>query len=265
MDKFFIDKEINVYRADQADRLLKDKNDIKYYDEKFQGIHKVDLDRWKDAQYYEKKTWMKDNLFKSDDRNDEHLIRFNFYKELREHFIEKSLNNFNFIELGCGPFTNTKLFLDKFQSFNFEKVSLLDPLAADYLNHPNCFYKNKKINGKEVDLYSVAIEQFETEEKYDVLLITNVLEHCYDIDIIFDKIFNLLKKDGILIFSDVFFKGSSAKYLAEKTYDAGHPLKLSETKMKFFLKKFEPIFSKNFERLYGQSWRNDKYFIGFKK
>ena len=27
MEKFFVDKEINVYRADQADRLLKEKND----------------------------------------------------------------------------------------------------------------------------------------------------------------------------------------------------------------------------------------------
>ena len=37
-----------------------------------------------------------------------------------------------------------------------------------------------------------------------------------------------------LIFSDVFYKGNSAKDISEMIYDAGHPLKLSEEKMLLF-------------------------------
>jgi SAM-dependent methyltransferase len=265
MDKLFIDKEINVYYSDRAEQLLKEKNDIKYYNEEFEGIHKVDLDRWEDAQFYEKKTWMKNNVLSSDDRNSDHLVRFNYYRELQEYFVEKSLNDFNLIELGCGPFTNVRLLLNKLKDFDFKKISLLDPLATEYLSHPNCFYKDKKIYGKEIGLYNIAIEQFKTEEKYDIVLITNVLEHCYDIDMIFDKILSLLNKDGILIFSDVYFTGLAAKEMAESIYDAGHPLRLSEKKMNLFLNNFIPLFSKDYQCLYEQSWRNDKYFIGVKK
>jgi SAM-dependent methyltransferase len=265
MNKLFIDKEINVFYSGEADKRLKEKNDLKYFDENFHGIHKVDIERWQEAQFYEKKTWMNKGIFISDDRNHDHLKRFNDYIELQNHFFKHKKNDFSIIELGCGPFTNIRLLLEKFKYFNFEKISLLDPLISEYLEHPNCFYKNKKVYEKEATIHCSSIEDFVTEEKYDLLLITNVLEHCYDIDKIFTKIIDLLKKDGILIFSDVFFKGVDALQLAEKIYDAGHPLKLSEDKMKIFLSNFEPLLDNEFKALYEQEWRNDKYFIGIKK
>ena len=257
IEKLFIDKEINVLQGSDAEIKIKEKNDSKYI--KNDSILKVDRERWLEAQYYERKTWMQLGLSLSDDRNYEHSERFDNYSKLKEN--NKSIKKV--IELGCGPFTN----LRTIYSFlpNIEEVHLLDPLLNDYLNHPNCFYKNRNFSGYKTITYSCPIEEFNNDGlKFDLVIMNNVLEHCYDLNIIFEKIYEMIDDNGIFIFSDVYFKKEDVLRMVHTIYDAGHPIKLSEDFMNTFLSRFETLYERDIEKLYDQDWRLDKYFIGRK-
>lgn len=255
MDKIYIDEEIRIVKGVNAEKLLEKNNDLEFFDSNENGIHKVSSNRWEIAQKYEKKTWMNNKLI-NDDRNLEHFERFNYLTDLDN----LSNKNKNIIELGCGPFTNIRLFN---HVLNPKNITLLDPLINEYLNHPNCTYKNNELNQVKVELVNSPIESFSFENKFDIVVIINVIEHCFDVDLIFNKILSLLNDDGILIFSDVYF--TNVKTIASCLYDAGHPIRLSEEKLDKFLYYFEPIYEKRFNGLYSQEWRNDLYFIGKKR
>ncbi len=256
MEKLFIDKEINVIQGTDAETKIKEINDSKYIEN--DAILKVDKERWKDAQYYEKKTWMNFGRTLSDDRNFEHFERFDNYLKLKEN--NKSIKRV--IELGCGPFTNLRTLYTFLP--NLEEVHLLDPLLNDYLDHPNCYYKNNIFQEYKTFTYSCPIEEFDSDLKFDLIVMNNVLEHCYDVTTIFEKIYNILNENGIFIFSDVYFKKEDVHRMVHIIYDTGHPIKLSEEFMESFLSKFETLYEKTIEKLYDQDWRLDKYFIGKK-
>ena len=65
---------------------------------------KVDATRWQEAQRFERKTWMEQNLGAVDDRNEFHKQEFGGYQAIAGRTFE------NVIELGCGLlFTNLRL------------------------------------------------------------------------------------------------------------------------------------------------------------
>lgn len=262
MRKIFINENIEVFEYDAAEPLLKDKNDLCFFDEESAGVHKVSKERWQLAQKYERKTWMLDNPSAKDDRNHDHFEKFNSFNSVKTQLAKKK----SIIELGCGPFTNMRLLSDLVPN---AQMVLLDPLINDYINLEHCSYNKGEINSKKVTLINSSIEDFEPAKysyeipgKFDVVMMINVIEHCYDVDKIFDKISQILNKGGIFIFSDVYF--NDVHELATNIYDAGHPLRLSELKMNKFLKNFTTIFDERHHGLYGQEWRNDIYFIGKK-
>jgi SAM-dependent methyltransferase len=257
VNSIFIDKEINVIQGQAADLRIQEKNDSKYIEN--DAILRVDRERWLDAQYYERKTWMQLGQSLSDDRNFEHSERFDNYSKLEDN---KTLIK-RVIELGCGPFTNLRTMYKLLPSL--EEVHLLDPLLNDYLNHPNCFYKNKNFSGYKTVTHSCPIEEFNNNGlKFDLVVMNNVLEHCYDVNIIFEKIHDIVENGGIFIFSDVYFKKEDVFRMVHTIYDAGHPIKLSEEFMNTFLSRFESLYERDIEKLYDQDWRFDKYFIGRK-
>lgn len=253
MKKLFVDEEIRVLYDKSAEENLIKTNDLNFFNQSEEGIHKVSEERWKLAQKYEKKTWM-GNRGANDDRNLEHLQRFETLNSIKESEIKE------IIELGCGPFTNMRLISDIIKP---EKITLLDPLISDYLNHPNCTYKKGVLNGYDVDLIPSSIENAVITSTFDAVVMINVIEHCFDVDSIFSKINSILKKGGYFIFSDVYF--DDVKLLATNIYDAGHPLRLSKNKLEELLESFEVVYEKRFNGLYSQEWRNDIYFIGKKK
>lgn len=262
MRKIFINEDIEVFEYDLAEPLLKNKNDLCFFDNIDAGIHKVSKERWQLAQKYERKTWMLDNPSAKDDRNYDHFEKFDSFESIKNQLCKKK----SILELGCGPFTNLRLLPDIASD---AQMVLLDPLINDYINLEHCPYNKGKLNDKKVTLVNSSIEDFdplkysyEMPAKFDVVIMINVIEHCYDVDKIFEKILQILNKGGIFIFSDVYFE--NVQELATNVYDAGHPLRLSELKMSKFLKNFKPVFDQRYHGLYGQEWRNDIYFIGKK-
>lgn len=262
MKKIFINENAETFLDEAAAPMLENKNDLEFFDHEDGGIHKVSAKRWTTAQKYEKTGWMERDPNAKDDRNFDHFDRFGSLDSIKDELFQKK----SIIELGCGPFTNLRLFSDK---LNKPQVALLDPLVNDYINLENCSYKTGSINGLAATLICSSIEDFDPNKysyaipnKFDVVVMVNVLEHCFDVNTIFDKILSILNDGGLFIFSDVYF--NNVYDLASKLYDAGHPIRLSEQKLNKFLQNFEPVFDKRFNKLYGQEWRNDIYFIGRK-
>lgn len=258
MDEVYIDKNINILTGDQAKKALKKENDALYVSDG-DGVVRVPLERWKIAQYAEKNHWMKRGIKSIEDRNFHHEIRFDNYKCLSGFKFSKA------IELGCGPFTNLRIIGRKVE---IEKCTLLDPLINDYLSHPNCTYVNNKlllakhlsektlINmalGKYITkLYNIArkyinpsidvdkliacpVEQMPTDQKYDLVCIINVLEHCYDVNLVFENIMKIMNKEAIFIFHDRYYSHNEVKDSLQLQYDAAHPLKVERKLVDAFL------------------------------
>jgi SAM-dependent methyltransferase len=172
------------------------------------------------------------------------------------------------MELGCGPFTNARFVS---QACKIQCLDLLDPLIGDYLKHRNRYYDSDKllvppkirrfdrihkrlpwlwwsaapVLGRTVQigrLVQSSIESFEVNEMlYDLVIIINVLEHCYDLGRIFDQIDSMLTPDGVLVFGDIGFDAEELSRFGGRQWDAAHPLRPLTTTIGSFLGRFEPM------------------------
>lgn len=243
MKKVYIDPDINIIEGVEAEKLLAAKNDKKYLVENV-GIIKVDNERWKEAQKYERKTWC-DSPAKNmgTDRNEEHEKHFQGYGQL--NFLLP--NNISIIELGCGPFTNLRLIMSSLYK-TFSRIDLLDPLIEDYVkNTTNCTYKYGTLNNFKINTITTPIENFAPACKYQLVVMINVIEHCFDVDLIFEKIYEMLDQDGIFLFHDKFVQEKNVNTIHDNYYDSGHPLKLTFKYVKQKIDgKFISIYRKSF-------------------
>ncbi|NLD92983.1 MAG: class I SAM-dependent methyltransferase [Fibrobacter sp.] len=254
MDKIFVDSKGKLFQGKKAAGLIKEKNDLMFLSD--DGVVSVSEMRWKEAQKYELNFAMKKQKAHSDDRNIEHYNRFDSYNILNELDVD------NYIEMGCGPFTNSRLILNKFKSV--KKVFLLDPLIDSYIKHKNCTYKGDNLCGYKVNRLCSSIENIDSELKFDVIVLINVLEHCYDIPLIFNKLYDQLNKNGTIVFSEATIQKDNLEEIVSSIYDVGHSIRLSTEFVEKFLRKFEQLYRKDFYKLYNQPWRHDVYFIGRK-
>lgn len=78
----------------------------------------------------------------------------------------------------------------------------------------------------------------------------NVLEHCFDLNIIFEKIQKILNKGGILLLADKVLDYSGIKESLENIYDAGHPMKISKEYFENKIQSFKVLYSKEFSGNY---------------
>ncbi|MCX5704349.1 MAG: methyltransferase domain-containing protein [Candidatus Omnitrophica bacterium] len=94
------------------------------------------------------------------------------------------------LDFGCGDGRVTKDILTR-----AKKVVAIDisekaiEVAKKFNNHPNIKYIN------------TTIEDFSSEEKFDAVIMFEIIEHIYDPKSIFHKAKNLLKEDGVIILS----------------------------------------------------------------
>lgn len=251
--KVFVSADRQIVFGPQAEDLLQQKNDVKYLTE--DGVVQVDRVRWEEAQAYERMTWMSAGVGARDDRNMEHSERFKGYEVLRGRRLP------HVIELGCGPFTNARLVLPRLA--HCADVTLLDPLVDSYLGHPNCTYVSGELCGVPVTTVASSIEDFEPAHTYDLLILVNVLEHCFNVPCVFDMVISALRPGGILVFADCMLRPEDLPRAVENRYDSGHPIRLSADYVTAFLHgSFRTLFEQVYEGLYSQTNRMDLYFIG---
>jgi SAM-dependent methyltransferase len=254
-EKVYVNSDGTIFMGEQAIKLLEDNNDLEYLTDR--GIVQVPLSRWEKEQKYELQFAMIRQKDEKDDRNVEHYNYFDQFNSLPE------VSHGNYIELGCGPFTNTRMILPLLKGVS--SVTLLDPLINNYMTHPNCSYKESKLCGYPIHMVQSSIEEYSPDRKFDIVVIINVLEHCFDVPLILEKIYDMLSTDGLLIFSEVTISLDNLRSIASSIYDEGHAVRLSTDFIDDFLRRFQPVFRKDYMGLYNQPWRHDIYFIGRKR
>ncbi|HSY49357.1 MAG TPA: methyltransferase domain-containing protein [Thermoanaerobaculia bacterium] len=266
----YVDEELHILTGEDAARALRERSDASYLDPR-EGVVRVPKQRWQQAQRYERDTWMVANAEATDDRNTAHSDGFESYAVLEGRKFEHA------VELGCGPFTNLRLIAGH---CTIAHCSLLDPLIDDYLKHPHCTYDHhglrigeKRLNailgstppGRALRrvfravapgilthripveaLLPMPIEEMPARSAYDLVVILNVLEHCYDATAIFDRILAILKPGGVFVFHDKLFTPAEAAEDVRTRFDAGHPLRVGGGVIESFLEKnFTPLFSRH--------------------
>lgn len=262
----YITKDRKAYFGNDALMELKKKNDLSYITK--EGITHIDQERWGEAQEYERKIWMRDYLNAKSDQNLAKKDNLNNYRIVKGRRFERG------IELGCGPFTNIRYLAG---IAKISEIHLLDPLINDYLKHPNCYYKDKKLK---VDrflgmrrlipaiIHESSIEEFETSEKFDLIIMIDVLGHCFNAKRVFDKILEISADNSIFIFGDKLCHAEELSTLLRYRYDAGHPLRVDQKVIDSFLSEnFNTLFYKKNHvttkktRSFLTDW-DEIYFIG---
>lgn len=256
-----IDQNVNILTGEAAKMALETENDRVFLSEK-DGIFHVSAERWKTAQTTERKHWMELGLSNGNDRNDQHYGAFDNYRALR------GLKFQNAIELGCGPFTNLRLIANVAE---IAACTLLDPLIETYLSHPNCFYTREVMfrdlpvqvgpiplsklwreagrfpgvlsrvrRRRKIPVRRIIAEPIETmpvSERYDLVVIINVLEHCYDVREVVARILAIMKPGSILVFHDKLYDHEMVKETVVHEYDAAHPLQVDRGIILSFLEQ----------------------------
>lgn len=239
MKPFFVDEHDNIYLGDEAAEKLRARNDTQYFRER-QGVLEVDQGRWREAQHYERRTWMEAaGLSAREDRNTEHEIHFDRYAALAGRSFPRAL------EIGCGPFTNLARVL---KYIDVGHVTLLDPLIKDYLAHPNCAYRDGRLGGVPAETVAAPIEDYEAGGRFDLVVMINVLEHCFSLPQVFARINALVAPGGALVFHDKLIPAAAIADFVSHIYDAGHPIRVADQVILDFLREnYDELYRKHVE------------------
>lgn len=268
-DAWFVDEGVNILRGEAAERAVRERSDAKFLKEG-EGVVSVPRERWQVAQTFERTGWVEKWRSASDDRNIEHAQEFCGYKTIEGRRFGQA------IELGCGPFTNARVIGEIAQ---IDAVTLLDPLLDSYLTLPSCRYSAAGLRahfGKKVipvrELLNIPIEEMGTEgRRYDLVMMMNVIEHCFDVHAIFAKILAITGPGSVLAFHDYVYDAEKAKrVLADKYYEAGHPLMVAGPVIeKFLWDNFTPLYYSRrkcpADQIEVQPRSGKVYFIGERK
>ena len=187
----------------QGDRVSKACQYYCYYTDKY-GVSRINAPLWEAAQRGEAAVW-RGWGGDADDRSGEALQGFENYEKV-------SLPLGRLLEIGSGPFTQTRVLIktlrDQGKDPGVTSIDLADPGIHDYLSNPKCTYKNKRLMGYEVRTHAVGGEGLNFRRAtFDTVVSINVLEHCQNAFEYMRKIHQVLKPGGQLIFHDRVYDG----------------------------------------------------------
>lgn len=260
-DYLYVGEDLKIRTGSEAELLIKNTRDMDYLDAS-RGIAKVPKERWRLAQAYERRTWMEASAHADSDRNEEHAAHFGGYEALRGRRFERA------IELGCGPFTNLRVMS---RVCAIAQCTLLDPLLDDYLQHRNCAYKSGVLQvgpsplalalqrnwlsrgirrvirnvrpralvaGVEIERkFALPIEEMPDCGDFDLVVMINVIEHCFDVQRIFAAIRKLCRPGAVFVFHDRLYDADEIQRDAAVRFDAGHPLRVDKDVVLSFLRE----------------------------
>nr|WP_231402786.1 methyltransferase domain-containing protein [Caenimonas aquaedulcis] len=210
---------------------------------------------------------MEDAAHATDDRNDEHAASFDHYAAIAGRAFDRA------IELGCGPFTNLRVLA---RHMSIGRCVLLDPLIASYPAHRHCTYRHGRVkvapSGLERSLgtslpgralrrlvrtvrpawleQGIPVERklaFPIEEMpacgaFDLVVMINVLEHCFDAPRIFEALLRISKPGAAFVFHDRLYDTGEVESESRHRFDAGHPLRIgTPVIMDFLARHFDAL------------------------
>lgn len=217
----------------------------------------VDRERWQRAQEWELAFWQRDqkrpplkrlayrmleplllatNSSKAtgDDWNRWWKKQFDDYRCLPDHLGD-------YIELGCGPYTNTRLILEERTAGT---VVCSDPLADEYLKFGSRWLARAYGRGLvEVDTHPIEECPF-PERSFDTVVLINVLDHVRDARLCMEITAGLLRPGGYLIFGQDVADPDSIGAPEYEWFEEGHPIRPTADDVGEWLQQFEAVLTK---------------------
>ena len=189
---------------------------------------------------------------------------------IRRALQTRSLDLGRILEVGCGPFTQTKTMLEKLgrEGVRVRSITLADPLMLFYHKHvPSCPYRDGSLLGHPTSFIATGAEDLFLQGVYDTVIMMNVLEHVQDALQVLHNLHAAVRIGGVLVFSERWY---DAKWLAYETsgkpfWDVLHPVNVKRAVLDTLLDHYEPLYRRNF--YYEGDYPTDEgvYFIGVKR
>ena len=225
-------------------------------------VRAVSLDRWLEAQEWERSVWERAErrpgwrrlvwplasrvysavgiVREADDWNHWWATQFDEYS-----FLPADLGDF--IELGCGPYTNARLIL---RGRSARRVVCSDPLARTYATFRGRWLAEAYRRGK-VELDDHPIEELPlAPASFDVVVVINVLDHVRDADLCLRTSIGLLRPGGwLLLGQDLTVDEDAARF----PLDIGHPIRLRREDVDAHVRNLEPVLRKDLDRMAGRN------------
>jgi SAM-dependent methyltransferase len=162
-------------------------------------------------------------------------------------FLPEELGDY--IEVGCGPYTNTRLIM---RGRSARRVVCSDPLADTYLQLSDRWLSMAHRKGLvEVDNHPIEELPFEPGS-FDVVVMNNVLDHVRDADLCLERALGLLRPGGIFVFGQDLSNDDDVEF---HPYDVGHPIRLSREDVDRHLEGMEVLLRKDLTREEGRDPR----------
>ncbi len=229
------------------------------------SVRSVSRERWLEAQAWERDLWVTSHRRRGwrrvawpvvkpvlraagwrrawgDDWNHWWAERFENYEWLSEDLGD-------YIEVGCGPYTNTRLVMS---GRSADRVICSDPLVETYLALRDRWLSMAHRTGRvEVDSHPIEELPF-PQESFDTLVMINVLDHVQDADRCLEVVTGLLRPGGILILGQDLSDDDDVRRHPE---DIGHPIRLTLEDVEEHLTGFDRLLSKTLSREAGRDPR----------
>jgi SAM-dependent methyltransferase len=220
-------------------------------------------DRWKQAQEWELSLWNRTELKRGWRKYVWPLVRplyklsgspegsrddfNNWWAEYFENYLFLPEDISNYIELGCGPYTNTRIILNK---RNARYIVCSDPLIRHYLEYKGTWL-TKKYKERAISIDDHPIEECPYATGYfDVVVMINVLDHVMNAELCLMNAVRITKSGGYFILGQDL---SNEDDLAKFPHDIGHPIRLSHEDIRPYLSKFAHIHYKVLPREKGRN------------
>jgi SAM-dependent methyltransferase len=229
------------------------------------SVRSVTRERWLEAQAWERELWVTSHrrrgwrrvawpLLKpllraarwkrawGDDWNHWWADHFNRYD-----FLPTDLGDY--IELGCGPYTNTRLILP---GRTARRVVCSDPLAGTYVSLRDRWLAAAHRSGRvEIDTHPIEELPF-APGSFDVVVMNNVLDHVRDADLCLRRAVELLRPGGIFVFGQDL---SNDEDVRRHPVDIGHPIRLAREDVDPHLEGFDVLLRRDLPREAGRDPR----------
>jgi SAM-dependent methyltransferase len=158
--------------------------------------------------------------------------QFEGYSFLPEHLGD-------YIELGCGPYTNTRLVVE---GRTADRIVCSDPLADDYVTFKGRWLADAAEKGLiEVDSHPIEDLPY-PPGSFDAVVLINVLDHVMDADACLRTAIDLLKPGGYFIFGQNLANPEIAGQ--HEWFEEGHPIRLTLADFEARLEPLTPVIDK---------------------
>jgi SAM-dependent methyltransferase len=230
-----------------------------------ESVRSVSVERWREAQRWERELWEQGQRKRGwkrvvwpvaapvlralgwrrvwgDDWNHWWKWQFDDYG-----FLPNELGDA--IELGCGPYTNTRLILE---GRSARRMVCSDPLVRTYVTFEDRWLARAHRTGQvEIDDHAIEDTPF-AGGSFDLVVMINVLDHVHDADRCLANAIGLLREGGIFVLGQDL---SDAGDIARHPYDVGHPIRLRREDLEPYLAPLTTIVRKDLGRAEGRDPR----------